>query len=326
MSPAPRWSLMEDTSVFDARCLDDLRKNIELDATALSAEWSICIDFVRLGETVEFNADRMQDTMSLIKIAILISMMRLAERGEIDLDARCVLTEDDRRLGTSLISMLDAGLTLSLRDALTLMIVVSDNAATDICLRSIGGPRAVTRELKTLGLGGVEITGDALTWFTALVGSINTATEAYSPSEIFQKGYPRLDHVAYFERRKAYHFEGGQPFSLASSRGMVHLLRSIFRNEAASAENCNFMRKVLRAQQMQTMLPRYAFGITCEHKTANFFPFIASDAGIFTAPNGHVAIMAVMTQRYSGHRDHIENVIARIGQRVFTVLQSLPSN
>jgi len=312
--------------VFERDPLKDLSAAIAQDAASAAADFSICVHFETLQQqAITLNADRMQDTMSLIKVAILIALIRVAERGEVHLDERCTFHKEDRRLGTSLISLLDEGLNLSLRDAARLMIIVSDNAATDLCLRRAGGPAGVMKEMSDLGIEGVDIRGTALDWFRALVTSVNPEATAFSAADLYEKGYPPLDHLDYFEKRKAYHFNGGPPFSLASARGMVSMFRAIYQNRAASPQGCILMRKMLREQQMQTMLPRYAFGISCEHKTGNFFPFIASDAGIFTAPNGHVAIMAVMTQRYAGHREGLENVIAHIGARVFAFLQAQPA-
>ena len=39
----------------------------------------------------------------------------------------------------------------SLRDAATLMIIESDNTATDYCYEAVGGPDAVNATMRTLG-------------------------------------------------------------------------------------------------------------------------------------------------------------------------------
>jgi beta-lactamase class A len=262
--------------------------------------------------------------MSLIKLAILVTMMRRADRGELDLGQRLRVKSNDRRLGTGILSLLDPDLEVSLMDALKLMIIVSDNAATDLCLAAIGGPSAVAEEMTVLGMNEIEIMGDALTWFRALVCSINEAATEFSPSELFERGYPPLDPESYFAARERYHFGGGRPFSLASPRGLVALLKGVWTATIASEEGCGVMRKILKEQQMQTLLPRYSTGVTAEHKTGNFFPFIANDAGIFTAMNGNAAIMCVMAQRYRGHRERLEEVIARIGLLVFSYLNVQP--
>ena len=46
---------------------------------------------------------------------------------------------------------LDAGAVLTVKDLLTLMIIVSDNTATDVLYRMVGGPEAVNRRMQAMG-------------------------------------------------------------------------------------------------------------------------------------------------------------------------------
>ena len=73
---------------------------------------------------------------------------------------------------------------------------------------------------------------------------------------------------------------------VATARSLGMLLLQIYEARCASAESCTFIRTVLRGQQLQTMLPKYLWGVVAEHKTGNFPPFISSDIGIFTPAAG----------------------------------------
>ncbi|NBE99818.1 serine hydrolase [Nonomuraea sp. KC401] len=73
------------------------------------------------------------------KVAVMMAALRAVHRGELDLDTR--LTIDGRyrdRVFTGLLQHLDPGLSLSLRDAVTLMIIQSDNLSTAHVLDLVG--------------------------------------------------------------------------------------------------------------------------------------------------------------------------------------------
>jgi beta-lactamase class A len=64
--------------------------------------------------------------------------------------------------------LFDAGASFTLHDAPRIMIVVSDNTATDLCLETAGGVDGVNACLSELEIDGVRVTGTALDWFRAL--------------------------------------------------------------------------------------------------------------------------------------------------------------
>jgi beta-lactamase class A len=148
--------------------LELLDRRLRMLAASADAAWGIYVRFLDNGDEVCIDADKKLDTMSLIKVPLLVALMRRAERGEVDLSQRIVLEEDHRRLGTGVLRLFDAGASFTLRDAATMMIVVSDNTATDLCLEAAGGVDAVNACMRELGIEGVEMTGAALTWFRAL--------------------------------------------------------------------------------------------------------------------------------------------------------------
>jgi beta-lactamase class A len=51
---------------------------------------------------------------------------------------------------------MEEGLDLSLHDAAMLMIILSDNTATDICYDAIGGPSKVNEAMQRLGLTSIH--------------------------------------------------------------------------------------------------------------------------------------------------------------------------
>jgi beta-lactamase class A len=295
---------------------DVLERRIRAITTGIAAQWGVYVRFLDDGREIAIDADRRQDTMSLVKIPILVALMRAVDRGEVDLSTRLVLAEDDKRPGTGVLFLMDAGASLTLGDAARLMIVVSDNTATDLCLAAIGGPQQVNAQMRALGIADIEMTGDALTWFRALAGSMDEELARIPPGEFVRRGYPRLGPAGLADRRADYHFGGGRPFSLASARAIGTLLLAIHEERCASPAACRFMKAVLAGQQMRTMAPKHLWGVAAAHKTGNFHPHIASDAGVFTPAAGSPFILTVMTQRYEGPRALLEESVARIAELV----------
>ncbi len=95
---------------------------------------------------------------SLIKLPLLVLALRSAERGELDLDERVRLAAEHRATGSGLLQDLDLGLNPSWRDLLTLMIVVSDNLATNLVLARLG-LAAVNAALPDLGMPHTRLEG-----------------------------------------------------------------------------------------------------------------------------------------------------------------------
>lgn len=293
-----------------------LERRIRAITDSLAADWAVYVRFLAGGEEIAINADRMQDTMSLIKVPLLVALMRRVDRGEADLSTRINLSDDHKRLGTGVLLLLDEGASITLKDAAWLMIVVSDNTATDICLEAAGGVAAVNAEMVALGIAGIEMTGDALSWFRALAGSMDPALAEVGPGELVRRGYPDLGQGELADARARYHFGGGRPFSLATARALGELLVAIEEGSCASSAGCALIKTMLRGQQMQMMTPKYTWPVAAAHKTGNFQPHVASDIGMYQPASGTPYVLCVMTQRHAGQRALLEDAVARIGELV----------
>jgi beta-lactamase class A len=93
------------------------------------------------GEEIRINADEITATASTIKVPILIELFRQVEAGEADLAHRLALTEEIRTEGSGILRELSPGVELSVLDHATLMIVVSDNTATNLLIDLLGRER-----------------------------------------------------------------------------------------------------------------------------------------------------------------------------------------
>jgi beta-lactamase class A len=108
------------------------------------------------GPLVAVEADARFPSASLIKLPILWTVLRAVDGGELDPAERWTLAPEAHVGGTGVLRSLGAGLRPTLLDLATLMIVVSDNTATNALIDRLGIER-VNEDLSALGLHGTVL-------------------------------------------------------------------------------------------------------------------------------------------------------------------------
>lgn len=263
-----------------------LEGNIQRITKSVNANWGIYIKCIETGEEIAINADQQMDTMSVIKIPLMAEAFRQIGEGKFALTDRVTLTDAAKRPGTGVIRSLDAGAQLTIKDLLTLMIIVSDNTATDLIYEKVGGPQAVNRLMDSWGLPTIRANANAAAWFQAL--------QAAGSAEKF-------------------HRSGKDPFGLSSPRDMGKLLEKIEKGEAVSKSASDQMLQMMRGQVYSSRLPRYVSGFRIPHKTGDFLPYIGNDVGVLESRNRRV-IMSVFTAKHFGAGANLEDAIGRIAE------------
>ena len=100
---------------------------------------TVAIRSLTNGDEFLHNANTPMPTASLIKFPVMVEVFRQAEMGTVNLHEMITLEEGDKVPGSGILtSHFSAGTQLSLRDAIRLMIVYSDNTATNLVLDRIG--------------------------------------------------------------------------------------------------------------------------------------------------------------------------------------------
>jgi len=103
------------------------------------------------GREVGINADEPVRTASTIKLPIACAVAKFVAEGEHAWSDRLIVQAEDKVSGSGVLADLSDGESISLRDATTLMIIVSDNTATNLILDHVGGD-PVNDYLASLGL------------------------------------------------------------------------------------------------------------------------------------------------------------------------------
>ncbi len=123
---------------------------IEREFTEFSGSGGVAARNLGTGEEIRVNADETTATASTIKVPILIELFRQVEAGDVDLESRVVVSDAARTVGSGILRELSPGLELSIRDHATLMIVVSDNIATNVLIDLLGIER-INQTMAELG-------------------------------------------------------------------------------------------------------------------------------------------------------------------------------
>ena len=103
------------------------------------------------GKTVAIDADQPVQTASVIKLAILFEAMEQVRAGKASWEEKLTLAKGDGVSGSGVLNFFDAPLTLTLKDVLTMMVIVSDNTATNLAIDRFGVD-AVNARIAWLGL------------------------------------------------------------------------------------------------------------------------------------------------------------------------------
>jgi beta-lactamase class A len=294
--------------------IDLLRQKLQQISSGVSADWGIYIKSIDTGEEIAINADNVMDTMSAIKIPLLVDVYRQVDAGKINTADRIVMKTADKRFGTGVLRTLDPGLNLSFRDALELMIIQSDNSGTDMAFARAGGPAHVTQTMHELGLNAITATGTSFDWFRALAEAGDPSYSKLTPEELFTKGFPEKLTDADVER---FHFEGKHPYGLSSARDMGRLLEMMATNKAASEKSCREMLRMMGRQQFRSRIPRFMMGdVSTPHKTGDFPPYIANDVGLIQTGSARVVVV-FFSAHHRGYYQELEDAIGRMSEQVW---------
>jgi beta-lactamase class A len=128
-----------------------LHKQLDAIAAAHHGVLGYSISNLDTGERLSLRGDETFSTASLIKVPILVTLYDLAEKKQLSLDDPLTVLKIDQVPGSGVLQFMHPGMSLSVHDAAALMIVLSDNTATNLILDRII-IRRVWQKMEALGL------------------------------------------------------------------------------------------------------------------------------------------------------------------------------
>src|SRR5215510_9219574 len=268
--------------------LQRLQASIETLTRSVNATWGIYVKSLETGEEVAINADRQMETMSTIKIPLMVEVLEQVKAAKFKLTDKYTFVQADSQPGTGTIQRLDPGAVMTVKDLVTMMIIVSDNTATEVLYRMVGGPDAVNGRMQKLGLEKTRAMNVPSRWFPSLRSAPTT---------------------------EQFYREGKFPFGLTTPREMGQLLEMMERGTLVDKNASDLMLRIMRGQLYRTRIPRYVSGYTIPHKTGDFLPYVGDDVGMLEAP-GRTIVISIFTGNHFGSGEMLENAIGLVAREV----------
>ena len=293
---------------------EELQARVQARLDGLDAVSTLYAKHLPTGREVAVRADRPMNTLSVIKIPVMVQAFRDAEAGRLELDRRYTVEPEDLRRGSGLIQTFQPGLEPTLRDLVTQMIITSDNTATDMVIEAVGLDR-VNELLASHGYEETRLkmtTGDLFreVWVRA-----DSANASMTDRELYEAGFPSDEGTA----ARSFALEGDSTVWLgrATAREMGHLLEQIQEAELASPESSREMRGILRRQLYASRLPQRVRwnGVSVAHKTGDWPPIAGNDVGILFYDGGPT-VVSVFTNQNTGDFFELEATLGLIAQDI----------
>src|SRR5947208_6100382 len=128
-----------------------LRRTLDSLGRSFHGVLGYSINNLDTGERLSLRGDETFSTASLIKVAILVTVFDLAEKGMLSLDDPLTLLKIDQVPGSGVLQFMHPQMSLTVRDAAVLMSILSDNTATNLLLDKVV-IRRVWQKMEALGL------------------------------------------------------------------------------------------------------------------------------------------------------------------------------
>ncbi|NDQ56751.1 MAG: serine hydrolase [Acidipila sp.] len=299
-----------------ARAADvkQLEAQVERVRTGFHGRMAVYMKNLTTGDEIALDADRVHETFSIIKVPIMVEVLRQAESGAFSLSDRIELKAADARWPSGVLYALDPGLRPTVKDLLTLMIIISDNAATDLLGDKVGRAN-VTKTMRALGFEKTTVEHSDLDWDRTWLGTLDPHFRSAPVEEVMRFPFEKFSDAQVDEAFRHVIEDTDMYFGRSTAREMGRLFEKMARGELVSKKASDFMLEILKKQQVNNRFPRYLRGITVAHKTGDGQPWVANDAGILWVNNQPI-VLVVFTDHDRLETSALHDAIARVAALV----------
>lgn len=308
------------THAFHSPSSDDalavLAKEIERLAGDAGGPVGVSALHLDSGRRVSLRGEEPFPMASSYKVPIAVELLRRVDAGEFKLDDLYTVRPQDLHPGSGMMtgSLSKPGVALSIRNLLELMLLISDNSATDILLAKAGGGLAVTERMKAIGVDGVRVDRPTAQLIADWLGAKLPEEREWAAS----LWGPLFESVPEAERDAAEAAFDKDPRDTSTPDGMVELLRKIHARSLHEPRTAALLLDIMNrcetgALRLKGMLPG---GTEVAHKTGTIGG-TTNDVGILSLPNGagQVAV-AVFVKESKKPVAERERVIAQVARAV----------
>ena len=258
-------------------------------------------------------------TASVYKVYILAELYRQAAEGIVDLDAYMSTPTENLTMGSGILSLLSPGLSLRVRDFAKLMMMLSDNVATDIIFGLVGRENIIENVLKPLGLTKTKADFDCTTlqdvYYRVPKGATKAEWVACARSDAF---------------RNAPEYTGQMEMDCCTSpHDMTAMFKLLYDGKWVSKAVCDEMLSIMRPQpaaaRIGTYLPK---NVVVARKTGSL-DRIVNDAGIVFSPNGAYVLVTFYNGNVASEEEYLSDnkwllgseMIAQLSKKIYDIMQ-----
>jgi len=260
-------------------------------------KFGISIQYVEHCKEILINAEEDFHLASVVKVPIMVEAFRQIEKERsLTLTERLKCKDSFKLSGTGILKFLDEELTPTIKDFITLMIIISDNTATDTLLERLGGPSRVDTTMKSLGLKNIH------TKMTIRQGHWDRGIRREPMTDPGEFEKARREMRLIFDSAS---YTASPEGNSATPQSMTELLCRIYNREIWSKSACDLMMEIMYRQQRNSRIPsKLPSGILVAHKTGTITG-VANDAGIIDIAKDNHCVITIFTrdEEFMEHRD-----------------------
>jgi beta-lactamase class A len=302
----------EDTSIN--RLKDEIARYEKI------TEGSVGVASIHLesGRSFFYNRDIRYPMASTYKIPIAVKLLSLVEKGEIKLSDMIEVQKSDLHPGSGIIAQLldDPGVVLSVQNLLELMLLISDNSATDLCLKIVGGSESVTQKMREIGIMDIDVNRPTYVAIANYLGVTSVKEgEPYSDEEALKE----LGKLSKEQREQAEQAFSKDKRDTATPAAMAQLLRMIWNKEILSKENSEYLLDIMkRCQTGKARIKGILPPNTIVHHKTGTIGSTTNDVGIIELPGDVGNLIAVVFIKDAEiDNEKSEEVIAQVARALY---------
>jgi beta-lactamase class A len=200
----------------------DLQSDLAQMAAQHKGQVALYAKNLKTGQTVAIRADEPVQTASVIKLPIMIEAFYQAKSGKLDLHKMIHVTKADQVPGSGILAYIEPDVTISVLDAVELMMILSDNTAANLSMDAVGIPN-VNKRIAAMGLKN-----------TYLYKKVFTKATGPMPPDQPKFGLGKT-----------------------TAREMAEAMENVYRCDLKDQALCDQMMNIMKRQQDREMIPRY---------------------------------------------------------------------
>jgi beta-lactamase class A len=218
---------------------------------------------LKTGDSIAIDPDKPVATASVIKLPVLLEAMEQVKAGKHKLTDKITLQKDDIVLGSGILQFFDTPLAITFKDALTFMVIESDNTATNLVIDQVG-IKNVNDRISQMGL---------------------------KDTYLYKKVYKPATGPMPPDQKK---FGLGK----TTAREMAKVMEAIVRCDLRDGKLCDGMLYMLRNQQYRNLVPHYietsdtSEGLSLIANKTGSLDEVRNDVAVVYSKNGPIIISA----------------------------------